>query len=302
MDTQRKSLRTRWGAVFSLALVASLLALPAAAEEHDECEPEFIQVQVGTEYLWEQYNTNNGNTINNSETWAAEKPEGSTSPPRDYRKVDPEQSRPLMEQRENPEYDPECGDAVFDGKVTICHATPPATAAQGWNKQTIDDSGTSFNGHDGHDMDIIPAFQGTEAFYPGKNLGDLNMEGLYLLTGVHVWEADCEIPAEIEVCVLDTGNLAMVDPTMTDPELHAAASDDACDDDDNGGGGGGGGGGSSSSTTALPEELATGPATTPVLPTELATGYGPSALPWALYLTVLLGLSVGGAGYALRRH
>ena len=62
--------------------------------------------------------------------------------------------------------------------VTICHATPPATAAQGWQSITVDDDSIVKSGHDGHALDIIPAFTywenvdsvWTQLSYPGKNL------------------------------------------------------------------------------------------------------------------------------------
>lgn len=70
-------------------------------------------------------------------------------------------------------------------KITVCHATPADTAANGWNLITPDDDavGSNQSGHaDQHDADIIPAFtywhkvgNGANATweqrtFPGKNL------------------------------------------------------------------------------------------------------------------------------------
>lgn len=49
----------------------------------------------------------------------------------------------------NPGHDP----------VTFCHATPPDTAANGWNEITTDDDGVLFGHAEEHDADIIPSFQ-----------------------------------------------------------------------------------------------------------------------------------------------
>lgn len=43
--------------------------------------------------------------------------------------------------------------------VTYCHATPPATAANGWNTDTSDGESILNAGHDGHGANIIPSFQ-----------------------------------------------------------------------------------------------------------------------------------------------
>jgi hypothetical protein len=62
---------------------------------------------------------------------------------------------------------------------------------------------------------------------------------------------------------------------------------------------------------ALPEELPTGPAapeteesSDPILPTEVPAGFGPAQndSPIAWYAYALMGLSLAGAGYALRRN
>lgn len=63
--------------------------------------------------------------------------------------------------------------------VTLCHATPPDTAAQGWEPITIDDDAIVKSGHnEQHNLDIIPAFNYWEMvddvwtllYFPGKNL------------------------------------------------------------------------------------------------------------------------------------
>lgn len=72
---------------------------------------------------------------------------------------------------------PEC--APNHVPVTICHATPPDTAAQGWEAITIDDDAIVKSGHNAqHDYDIIPAFDYWESVdgvwtlkhFDGKNL------------------------------------------------------------------------------------------------------------------------------------
>jgi hypothetical protein len=63
-------------------------------------------------------------------------------------------------------------------KVTICHATPPDTAANGWNSITVDVASVGYqhSGHqDEHAADIIPAWSytdgdGNTVSYEGKNL------------------------------------------------------------------------------------------------------------------------------------
>jgi len=61
-----------------------------------------------------------------------------------------------------------------NGKVTLCHATPPATAKNGWVQITVSTSAVTHAGHGQHADDIIPAFtysvKGTQYSYPGKNL------------------------------------------------------------------------------------------------------------------------------------
>jgi hypothetical protein len=57
-------------------------------------------------------------------------------------------------------------------KVTICHAAPPDTAAQGWREIDVDiaSSGYLRGGHqEEHDADIIPPYTYKDFSYPGKN-------------------------------------------------------------------------------------------------------------------------------------
>ncbi|TAL42676.1 MAG: hypothetical protein EPN91_07810 [Salinibacterium sp.] len=81
--------------------------------------------------------------------------------------------------------------------VTICHATPPDTAAQGWVSETIDGSGAilSSQHQTQHDKDIIPSFVYWEQIdgvwtpftYPGKNL-TTDFSGF---TGSEILASDC---------------------------------------------------------------------------------------------------------------
>lgn len=85
-------------------------------------------------------------------------------------------------------------------KVTLCHATPPDTAANGWNELTVSDAALVIkNGHaTEHDADIIPAFdywikvQGAWTFhhFAGKNLATV-WSGA---TGAEILANGCEIP------------------------------------------------------------------------------------------------------------
>ena len=82
-------------------------------------------------------------------------------------------------------------------EVTLCHATPPATAANGWNSITIDDDAVVKQGHDNHAMDIIPAFtywdKDGQHSYPGKNLSTIFGWGV---TGQQVLDNGCAIPTQ----------------------------------------------------------------------------------------------------------
>jgi hypothetical protein len=67
-------------------------------------------------------------------------------------------------------------------KITICHATPPDTAANGYESITVDTSAQNFVAHrDEHDADIIPPF----GDFPGKN---------WDADGQAIYRNDCEVP------------------------------------------------------------------------------------------------------------
>ena len=81
--------------------------------------------------------------------------------------------------------------------VTLCHATPPDTAAQGWEAITVDDDSIVTSGHnEQHDLDIIPAFDywaqvddvWTLLHFAGKNL-DTVFSGI---PGSAILAAGCE--------------------------------------------------------------------------------------------------------------
>lgn len=80
-------------------------------------------------------------------------------------------------------------------KVTLCHATPPATAANGWVEITVSANAVVHAGHGNHADDIIPAFayndHGTGASYPGKNLTTL-FGGV---AGAVILQDGCTLPA-----------------------------------------------------------------------------------------------------------
>ena len=45
-----------------------------------------------------------------------------------------------------------------NGKVTLCHATPPASAKNGWVQLTVSTNPVTHGGHVNHADDIIPSF------------------------------------------------------------------------------------------------------------------------------------------------
>jgi len=75
------------------------------------------------------------------------------------------------------------GPSHANDKVTFCHATPPATAANGYNQVTVDEDAVIREGHDGHGADIIPAFwywekrgqNWTFKHFDGKNLDKIGI-------------------------------------------------------------------------------------------------------------------------------
>jgi len=83
--------------------------------------------------------------------------------------------------------------------VTLCHATPPDTAADGWQAITIDDDAVVKQGHGyQHAADIIPAFVywvhaksgWTQESFPGLNLTTL-FSGV---SGQAILDAGCVLP------------------------------------------------------------------------------------------------------------
>lgn len=82
-----------------------------------------------------------------------------------------------------------------NGKVTLCHATPPASAKNGWVQITVSTNAVTHAGHGQHADDIIPAFSYYEkrvaAQYPGKNLGTVFAGS----TGAEILANGCRLPA-----------------------------------------------------------------------------------------------------------
>lgn len=69
-------------------------------------------------------------------------------------------------------------------EVTFCHATPPDTAANGYEQITTDDDGIMQQGHASqHSADIIPPFSVGEIEFPGQNWAPL---------GQAIWNNDCQ--------------------------------------------------------------------------------------------------------------
>jgi hypothetical protein len=86
-------------------------------------------------------------------------------------------------------------------KITICHATPPDTAANGYHDITVDVASVGYqnSGHQSeHDADIIPPWQYTDDgdtfSFPGKNWTD---------AGQAIWRNGCEVPDEEPPPVID---------------------------------------------------------------------------------------------------
>jgi hypothetical protein len=77
------------------------------------------------------------------------------------------------------------GSAPPAHKVVICHATPPDTAAQGWNVIEVDVASVGYQhaGHESkHDADIIPPYTYGGFTFAGKN---------WTAQGQAIWENDC---------------------------------------------------------------------------------------------------------------
>jgi hypothetical protein len=75
--------------------------------------------------------------------------------------------------------------------VTICHATPPDTAASGYTKIVTDDDGVLNQGHGTqHSADIIPPFTVGEFEFPGQN---------WTTFGQALWNNDCAPTGRLKV-------------------------------------------------------------------------------------------------------
>jgi len=82
-----------------------------------------------------------------------------------------------------------------NGKVTLCHARPPASAKNGWVQITVSTNAVTHEGHGKHADDIIPSFtyyvKSAQHTYPGKNLS--TMFGGF--TGAQILANGCALPA-----------------------------------------------------------------------------------------------------------
>jgi hypothetical protein len=81
-----------------------------------------------------------------------------------------------------------------NGKVTLCHARPPASAKNGWVQITVSTNAVTHEGHGKHADDIIPSFtyyvKSVQHAYPGKNLSTL-FGGF---TGAQILANGCTLP------------------------------------------------------------------------------------------------------------
>lgn len=84
-------------------------------------------------------------------------------------------------------------------KVTLCHATPPDTAAEGWNKITVSESAVVTEGHGEHGLDVIPPFEHDGTSYEGKNWDEVPGSGG--MTGQEFLDVDCPLPEQGETPV-----------------------------------------------------------------------------------------------------
>ena len=114
--------------------------------------------------------------------------------------------------------------------VTYCHATPPATAAQGWNSNTTDPNSIIKQGHQDHGADILPAFtwyekigSGKDATWEARQFPGLNMSTLFGwgATGAQVLANGCVLPDEPEETPVQ---VAVTPPVYTAPTCAAAGT------------------------------------------------------------------------------
>lgn len=108
----------------AVALVAAMFAMtaaPAIADDHDDCPPEFIEVQVGTEYEWvARHNTSGTTNTAQGHKWHDSSTTAPTPPlssPWSWHYTG--NSQPIMEMRDNPDYDPECGEDETGSDVVL---------------------------------------------------------------------------------------------------------------------------------------------------------------------------------------
>ncbi len=83
--------------------------------------------------------------------------------------------------------------------ITICHATPPDTAANGYESIQVDDDSVMGSAHaTEHSADIIPAFVVGETHYPGQN---------WDAGGQAVWNNNCVATGSLKVVkIVDDGS------------------------------------------------------------------------------------------------
>lgn len=106
-------------------------------------------------------------------------------------------------------------------KVTICHATPPDTAANGYVRITVDVASVGFqhSGHqDQHDADIIPPYTQGNFSYPGKNWDQ---------AGQAIWNNNCGVATgTIQVHKAIAGDKDAADPN-TEYQIHVRCTLDS---------------------------------------------------------------------------
>ncbi|TFD45533.1 hypothetical protein E3T33_06905 [Cryobacterium sp. TMT1-2-1] len=106
-------------------------------------------------------------------------------------------------------------------QAVLCHATPPSTAANGWQAMPpLDMHAIITQGHDLHEADIIPAF----GSYPGKNLTALFGWGA---TGAQVLANGCVLPVQPPPApiVVTPPGASMVDECGTENDLIVIPAD-----------------------------------------------------------------------------
>ncbi|HEU5006940.1 MAG TPA: hypothetical protein VFT67_08215 [Jatrophihabitantaceae bacterium] len=104
-----------------------------------------------------------------------------------------------------------------NGKVTLCHARPPASAKNGWVQITVSTNAVTHEGHGKHADDIIPSFtyyvKSAQHTYPGKNLS--TMFGGF--TGAQILANGCALPAAAAPTPATTTPAAVVTKTVAAP-------------------------------------------------------------------------------------